>query len=170
MIHTATFQPFFMSAATPPGIKPAEPPRGEAGQRGLRTGGAAGGDRQRLRFTGTGAGNVPKAMDDHFDLHKAYIQSWIETLEKDPQELFVAIKDANSIANYLMEKGEFLQGQELAKEKRQIQQPKRQGTKYIPADLIELARSQDVFDILQRTGEPLVKRTASGALWRMTAW
>lgn len=107
-----------------------------------------------------------KAMDEHFDLHKAYIQSWIETLEKDPQELFVAIKDANSIANYMMEKGEFLQGQELAKEKRQIQQPKRQGTKYIPADLIELARSQDVFDILQRTGEPLVKKDGQ---WRSVA-
>lgn len=83
-----------------------------------------------------------------------------------PQELFAAIKDANSIANYLMEKGEFLQGQELAKEKRQIQQPKRQGTKYIPADLIELARSQDVFDILQRTGEPLVKKDGQ---WRSVA-
>lgn len=100
-----------------------------------------------------------KAMDDHFDLHKAYIQSWIETLEKDPQELFVAIKDANSIANYLMEKGEFLQ------EKRQIRQsePERRDAKFIPADMIELARSQDVFDILQRTGEPLVKKDGQ---WR----
>lgn len=100
-----------------------------------------------------------KAMDEHFDLHKAYIQSWIETLEKDPQELFVAIKDANSIANYLMEKGEFLQ------EKRQIRQsePERRDAKFIPADMIELARSQDVFDILQRTGEPLVKKDGQ---WR----
>lgn len=100
-----------------------------------------------------------KAMDDHFDLHKAYIQSWIEALEKDPQELFVAIKDANSIANYLMEKGEFLQ------EKRQIRQsePERRDAKFIPADMIELARSQDVFDILQRTGEPLVKKDGQ---WR----
>lgn len=104
-----------------------------------------------------------KAMDDHFDLHKAYIQSWIEALEKDPQELFAAIKDANSIANYLMEKGEFLQERSITEEKRQIRQPERQGTKYIPADLIELARSQDVFDILQRTGEPLVKKDGQ---WR----
>lgn len=100
-----------------------------------------------------------KAMDEHFDLHKAYIQSWIETLEKDPQELFAAIKDANSIANYLMEKGEFLQ------EKQQIRQsePERRDAKFIPADMIELARSQDVFDILQRTGEPLVKKDGQ---WR----
>lgn len=104
-----------------------------------------------------------KAMDDHFDLHKAYIQSWIEALEKDPQELFAAIKDANSIANYLMEKGEFLQERSITEEKRQIRQPERQDTKYIPADLIELARSQDVFDILQRTGEPLVKKDGQ---WR----
>lgn len=104
-----------------------------------------------------------KAMDDHFDLHKAYIQSWIEALEKYPQELFAAIKDANSIANYLMEKGEFLQERSITEEKRQIRQPERQETKYIPADLIELARSQDVFDILQRTGEPLVKKDGQ---WR----
>lgn len=61
---------------------------------------------------------------------------------------------------------EDLTPQELAKEKRQIQQPKRQDTKYIPADLIELARSQDVFDILQRTGEPLVKKDGQ---WRSVA-
>ena len=45
-----------------------------------------------------------KALNEHFDLHKAYIQSWIKVLEKDPQELFAAIKDASGIANYLMEK------------------------------------------------------------------
>ena len=62
-----------------------------------------------------------------------------------------------------MEKGEFLQERSITEEKRQIRQPERQDTKYIPADLIELARSQDVFDILQRTGEPLVKKDGQ---WR----
>lgn len=40
------------------------------------------------------------------DNHKAYIQSWIQTLEKDPNELFKAIKDANHISDYVMETGE----------------------------------------------------------------
>lgn len=41
--------------------------------------------------------------------HKAYIQSWIAALEKDPNELFAAIKDADQIANYLLERGQLLQ-------------------------------------------------------------
>lgn len=180
-----------------------------------------------------------KALDEHFDLHKAYIQSWIKVLEQDPQELFDAIKDASGIANYLMEKGEFQQERNVTEEKRQIRhieaenidqekfdfyakdpvdlrfvgctfrnvtvsesearlsqfkdckfygcdtrnvqdrsvfthaaffpadttvrQPKRRESKYIPADMIELARSQDVFDILQRTGEPLFQKDGQ---WR----
>ena len=46
--------------------------------------------------------------------HKAYIQSWIAALEEDPNELFAAIKDANKIADYLLEHGRLL---ELAEEK-----------------------------------------------------
>lgn len=40
------------------------------------------------------------------DNHKAYIQSWITTLKKDPNELFKAIKDAENICEYVLEKGE----------------------------------------------------------------
>ncbi len=41
----------------------------------------------------------------HIDNHKAYIQSWIEVLKKDPKELFAAIKDAELIEKYALEKG-----------------------------------------------------------------
>ena len=41
------------------------------------------------------------------ELHKAYIQSWSEDLENAPEELFRAIKDAERISDYLIEKGEF---------------------------------------------------------------
>ena len=41
--------------------------------------------------------------------HKAYIQSWIEVLSKDPNELFAAIKDADKIADYLLEHGQLLE-------------------------------------------------------------
>ncbi len=41
------------------------------------------------------------------DLHKAYIQSWAESVKDAPEELFRAIKDAEGISDYLIEKGEF---------------------------------------------------------------
>ncbi|MCD7825116.1 MAG: ssDNA-binding domain-containing protein [Clostridiaceae bacterium] len=43
---------------------------------------------------------------EHMENHKAYIQSWISILEKNPAELFSAIKDAEKISDYLLEKGE----------------------------------------------------------------
>lgn len=59
----------------------------------------------------------------HMDNHKAYIQSWIKVLEKEPQELFSAIREAEKISDYLIEKGEFFpekqQGVELDKQKQQ---------------------------------------------------
>lgn len=61
--------------------------------------------------------------DAAFTNHKAYIQDWIMVLEKEPGELFAAIRDAEKIADYLMEKGEF----DLEKgkiEKREIEMDK----------------------------------------------
>lgn len=40
------------------------------------------------------------------DNHKAYIQSWISILKKEPIELFKAIKDADNISSYIFEVGE----------------------------------------------------------------
>lgn len=42
----------------------------------------------------------------HLDNHKAYIQGWSSVLKEDPNVLFTAIKDAEKIADYLIEKGE----------------------------------------------------------------
>lgn len=50
-----------------------------------------------------------------FDNHKAYVQNWIEVLEKNPEELFAAIKDAEKISDYLIEKGEFLEEKTMEK-------------------------------------------------------
>ena len=44
---------------------------------------------------------------EHTNNHKAYIQNWISVLQNEPQELFKAIKDAEQISDYLLEKGEF---------------------------------------------------------------
>ena len=46
-------------------------------------------------------------LQQHMDLHKAYIQSWADALEDNPDELFAAIKDAEKISDYLIEQGEF---------------------------------------------------------------
>lgn len=45
--------------------------------------------------------------DENMNRHKAYIQSWISVLEKNPNELFKAIQDADLITNYIKEKGDF---------------------------------------------------------------
>ncbi len=39
------------------------------------------------------------------DNHKAYIQNWISTLEKDPKKLFEAIKAAEKISDYILDHG-----------------------------------------------------------------
>lgn len=46
-------------------------------------------------------------MQYHLDQHTAYIQSWAKVLQKNPEELFRAIKAAEGISDYLIEKGEF---------------------------------------------------------------
>lgn len=46
---------------------------------------------------------------EHTNNHKAYVQDWISVLQNDPNELFRAIKQAEEISDYLMEKGEFEQ-------------------------------------------------------------
>ena len=46
-------------------------------------------------------------MDEqHVNNHAAYIQSWIEVLEKEPEALFQAIDVATQIEDYIMEKAE----------------------------------------------------------------
>lgn len=44
---------------------------------------------------------------EHMENHKAYVQNWVSILEEKPEELFAAIRDAEKISDYLIEKGEF---------------------------------------------------------------
>lgn len=53
--------------------------------------------------------------EEHIKNHAAYIQSWIEILEKEPQELFQAIKSADDIEKYALEMGEWEKFKEIAK-------------------------------------------------------
>lgn len=57
-------------------------------------------------FTAQALG-IDARNQEHMENHKAYVQSWIEVLEKNPEELFAAIRDAEIISDYLIEKGEF---------------------------------------------------------------
>lgn len=53
--------------------------------------------------------------DFQIDNHKAYIQSWIEMVQKDPNILIKAIKDAEKCADYLEFKAELLPEKEYTK-------------------------------------------------------
>lgn len=57
-------------------------------------------------------------LQPHMELHKAYIQSWASALQDAPGELFRAIKDAEKISDYLIEKGEFEMILEAEQEKK----------------------------------------------------
>lgn len=57
---------------------------------------------QALGFGAQGA-----ELSAHMQNHRAYVQSWIQAIKDKPSELFAAIKDAEKISDYLLEKGEF---------------------------------------------------------------
>lgn len=42
--------------------------------------------------------------ENHLKNHKAYVQSWLKIIQDKPQELFLAITDANKIVSYLEDK------------------------------------------------------------------
>lgn len=57
-------------------------------------------------------------LADGLKNHTAYIQDWIAILKNDPNELFAAIKDAEKIADYLIDQGQL---RELTQANRQAQ-------------------------------------------------
>ena len=50
---------------------------------------------------------IDYTQNKYMENHEAYIQDYINILENKPNELFAAIKDAEKISDYLIEKGEF---------------------------------------------------------------
>ena len=63
-----------------------------------------------------GFGREAEDLSGALDNHKAYIQSWIRDIKDQPNELFAAIKDAEKISDYLLEKGEFFKENEVVHE------------------------------------------------------
>ena len=57
-------------------------------------------------FTAQAVG-IDYQQNQYMENHEAYVQDWISVLENNPNELFAAIKDAEKISDYLIEKGEF---------------------------------------------------------------
>ena len=49
----------------------------------------------------TGFGLKKEADSRHIENHKAYVQSWIQTIREKPETLIRAIRDAQSAANYM---------------------------------------------------------------------
>lgn len=62
-------------------------------------------------FTAQALGIKRSAQQESADLdqHKAYIQSWIGLLGRDPNALYAAIKDAAKISDYLIEHGKVME-------------------------------------------------------------
>lgn len=56
----------------------------------------------------------------HFNSHTQYLESWIGALEKDPNELFRAIADAQKASDYLEERYELLREQKLEAKQEQL--------------------------------------------------
>lgn len=58
--------------------------------------------------------------EHHTRQHLAYIQNWIEVLEKEPSELFQAIKEADAITDYIKEIGDYEYLIELAEQTEEL--------------------------------------------------
>lgn len=59
---------------------------------------------------------TPTQLQYHTQLHAAYVQHWAAILKDAPEELFRAIKAAEEISDYLIEKGEFDMQQAIQKQ------------------------------------------------------
>jgi antirestriction protein ArdC len=53
--------------------------------------------------TGLSARCSPESMKAHVENHSAYLRSWIKAIEKDPMAVFAAAKDAEAMAEYVLE-------------------------------------------------------------------
>ncbi len=88
----------------------------------------------------------------HMDNHKAYIQSWIKILKNEPDELFRAIKDAEKISDYLIEKGKFT---EHSKEK-EIPLQKEASMDKLAKEETPSGESENDFSLPDSAAEPTV--------------
>ena len=61
------------------------------------------------------AGLEIQPSQQHIDNHKAYVQSWIQSIREKPDILIHAIKDAQAAANYMDYKAELITEQEYKK-------------------------------------------------------
>ena len=82
-------------------------------------------------FTAQALGMHGEDEPAHMANHKAYVQSWAKAIKDAPQELFAAIKDAEKISDYLIERGEFTRApkaqQEVAQEASQEAEQQQHG-------------------------------------------
>lgn len=91
-------------------------------------------------------------MQRNLDLHKAYIQSWAQAIRDAPKVLFDAIKDAEQISDYLVDKGEFRQVIE-AEQVKEVQEPEQ------PAEEQKATKEAEAMEESSRDhGEETVKQ------------
>ena len=88
-----------------------------------------------------GIPSTEKQMQRNLDLHKAYIQGWAQAIQNAPKVLFDAIKDAEQISDYLIEKSEFRQ----VIEAEQVKEPEKAAAPEKPIrELTELQKQSAV--------------------------
>lgn len=59
-----------------------------------------------------GVGLRAELTAEHFNNHKAYVQSWVQAVRDKPETLVRAIKDAQAAANYMDWKAELISEKE----------------------------------------------------------
>lgn len=105
---------------------------------------------------------IDSMNQEHMENHKAYVQSWIDVLENNPDELFAAIKDAERISDYLIEKGEFdlEQNIQLSEHQNNI---KKEYDSYVRehGDMVKLATEGRTTIVINAFGGPGSGKTTS---------
>ena len=108
---------------------------------------------QALGFGAQGA-----ELSAHMQNHKAYVQSWIQAIRDKPSELFAAIKDAEKISDYLLEKGEF-----QLQAKREVEMANPEVEKQVAEPLKEAKREAFLEEMAKLRQEPPRREAVSHA-------
>ncbi len=101
---------------------------------------------------------TPAQLQYHIQQHKAYIQSWAAALQEAPNELYAAIRDAEKIADYLLEKGEFEPVQVHSEQESDIQISSPQNATEQLADLWQRDGQTDRYISLEYYGTKILQQ------------
>ena len=88
--------------------------------------------------------------DEHINDHKAYIQGWISVLQKDKNELYKAIRDAEIISDYVQDAAEY--SLELKRDSEGLDDAQDEKTIKLAWDMVNIMNDIDPYEV--RDTEP----------------